>query len=222
MDEVSGLLSAARLATSGALEDRFASVQRGVDGWLSVVTGLPRPDRYAEVRARHRRAPARDRPQPGPRGRRHRFQPRGRARPRVRRPPRSQPAHAGRDRGGRRAGRGRLGRPDGAVAAGARARRRARAGPTTPAAGGGQPDAADPGLVREGHRRHGRGLRPHLGLHFLPEDQLAVDRALVAGRTLVETGESAISRALSALVDAVLVSLALAATPRRAGRARRR
>ena len=51
MDEVSGLLSAARLVTGGSLETRFASVQRGVDGWLSVITGLPRPDRFAEVRA---------------------------------------------------------------------------------------------------------------------------------------------------------------------------
>ncbi len=60
------------------------------------------------------------------------------------------------------------------------------------------------------------------GLHFLPDDQATVDRALVAGRTLPELGDSAISRALSALVDAVLVSLALAATPRIVDTAHRR
>jgi len=50
LDEVSGLLSAARLAGSGMLEERFASVQRAFDRHLTVVTGLPRPDRWTEVR----------------------------------------------------------------------------------------------------------------------------------------------------------------------------
>ena len=51
LDEVSGLLAAARLAGSGALEARFGSVQRAVGEHLTVVTGLPRPDRWVEVRA---------------------------------------------------------------------------------------------------------------------------------------------------------------------------
>jgi MinD-like ATPase involved in chromosome partitioning or flagellar assembly len=51
LDEVSGLLSAARLAGAGMLEERFSSVQRGLDDHLTVVTGLPRPDRWTEVRA---------------------------------------------------------------------------------------------------------------------------------------------------------------------------
>jgi MinD-like ATPase involved in chromosome partitioning or flagellar assembly len=50
LDEVSGLLAAARLAASGMLEERFASVQRALDKRLTVVTGLPRPDRWSEVR----------------------------------------------------------------------------------------------------------------------------------------------------------------------------
>jgi MinD-like ATPase involved in chromosome partitioning or flagellar assembly len=50
LDEVSGLLSAARLAASGMLHERFASVQRALDKQLTVVTGLPRPDRWTEVR----------------------------------------------------------------------------------------------------------------------------------------------------------------------------
>jgi MinD-like ATPase involved in chromosome partitioning or flagellar assembly len=51
LDEVSGLLAAARLAGSGLLEERFSSVQRALDPRLTVVTGLPRPDRWTEVRA---------------------------------------------------------------------------------------------------------------------------------------------------------------------------
>ena len=50
LDEVSGLLSAARLAAAGQLDERFASVCRGVGEHLAVVTGLPRPDRWREVR----------------------------------------------------------------------------------------------------------------------------------------------------------------------------
>ena len=51
LDEVSGLLSAARLTGEGALEARFGSVQRALGDHLTVVTGLPRPDRWVEVRA---------------------------------------------------------------------------------------------------------------------------------------------------------------------------
>ena len=51
LDEVSGLLAAARLASAGMLEERFSSVQRALDPRLTVVTGLPRPDRWAEVRS---------------------------------------------------------------------------------------------------------------------------------------------------------------------------
>jgi MinD-like ATPase involved in chromosome partitioning or flagellar assembly len=50
LDEVSGLLSAARLTGDGVLEARFASVPRALGDRLAVVTGLPRPDRDAEVR----------------------------------------------------------------------------------------------------------------------------------------------------------------------------
>jgi MinD-like ATPase involved in chromosome partitioning or flagellar assembly len=51
LDEVSGLLAAVRLAGSGALEAGFGSVQRAVGAHLTVVTGLPRPDRWVEVRS---------------------------------------------------------------------------------------------------------------------------------------------------------------------------
>ncbi len=51
LDEVSGLLSAARLTTDGSLESRLGTVQRAVGDRLTVVTGLPRADRWVEVRA---------------------------------------------------------------------------------------------------------------------------------------------------------------------------
>ena len=53
LDEVSGLLSASRLAGAGTLEERFATVCRGVGDHLDVVTGLPRADRWREVRGAH-------------------------------------------------------------------------------------------------------------------------------------------------------------------------
>ena len=51
LDEVSGLLAAARWSAAGELQDRINSVQREVGDMLSVVTGLPRPDRWMEVRS---------------------------------------------------------------------------------------------------------------------------------------------------------------------------
>ena len=64
------------------------------------------------------------------------------------------------------------------------------------------------------------------GLHFLPDDRVAVDRALVSGRMLVETGESALTRAVSSVVDALPVDarVGVAGDPqeRRAGRGRPR
>jgi MinD-like ATPase involved in chromosome partitioning or flagellar assembly len=50
LDEVSGLLAATRLAGAGRLDEGFGGVQRGLDERLGVVTGLPRPDRWTEVR----------------------------------------------------------------------------------------------------------------------------------------------------------------------------
>jgi MinD-like ATPase involved in chromosome partitioning or flagellar assembly len=205
MDEVSGLLSAARLASTGALEARFASVQRGVDGWLSVVTGLPRPDRYAEVRAgtvEHLLEVARSQATvvvdtgfsledlPG-----HDY---------AARPGRNQLTL------------GALGVADEVVVVGSAdpmgLSRLARAlvdvrevtggAPTRvvvnrmrPTLGWSEKDVA--GMVA--------GFARISGLHFLPEDRVAVDRALVSGRMLVETGESALTRAISSVVDALPV-----------------
>lgn len=51
LDEVSGLLSAARLANAGQLDaTRLAAAARQVSPRLRVLTGLPRADRWVEVR----------------------------------------------------------------------------------------------------------------------------------------------------------------------------
>lgn len=51
LDEVSGLLAAARLANSGQLDSvRLAGFARDIGSGLRLLTGLPRPDRWTEVR----------------------------------------------------------------------------------------------------------------------------------------------------------------------------
>lgn len=52
LDEVSGLLAAARAANAGQLDEaRLTDLARQVGHRLRVLTGLPRPDRWSEVRA---------------------------------------------------------------------------------------------------------------------------------------------------------------------------
>lgn len=48
------------------------------------------------------------------------------------------------------------------------------------------------------------GFGTPLGVHFLPDDRTAADRALMAGRTLAESGESTLRTAMSALASEVL------------------
>jgi MinD-like ATPase involved in chromosome partitioning or flagellar assembly len=51
LDEVSGLLAAARLANAGQLDSvRLAGLARAISPRLRILTGLPRPDRWTEVR----------------------------------------------------------------------------------------------------------------------------------------------------------------------------
>ncbi|HET7734701.1 MAG TPA: hypothetical protein VFK52_01895 [Nocardioidaceae bacterium] len=47
------------------------------------------------------------------------------------------------------------------------------------------------------------GVRPDARVTFLPEDRLAVDRALMAGRSLVESGDSPLRRAVAGLADSL-------------------
>jgi MinD-like ATPase involved in chromosome partitioning or flagellar assembly len=230
LDEVSGLLAAARLAATGALEARFGSVRRAIGEHLTVVTGLPRPDRWVEVRAgavEHLLEVASSHGdvvvdtgfglETDPAGE---F---------GSRPPRNQMTLAA------------LGRADDLVVVGSadpvglsrlarglvELREVTEGAPVRvvvnrmrPSLGWSEKDVA--GMVEGFTRLH--------GLHFLPDDRPTVDRALVAGRTLAEVGESPLGRAVGDLVDALAPgtmapgsgrSAARRLRPRRAGRAHR-
>ncbi|NYG56671.1 AAA family ATPase [Nocardioides perillae] len=238
LDEVSGVLAAARLTSSGELAERFAEVPRAVGERLHVVTGLPRPDRWSEVRAGvldHLLELAV-----------------GGADVVVDTGPSLEEDPV--DLGSVRPGRQQLtleavDAADELVVVGA-------ADPVGLA-------RLARGLVELRERTGGRPvhvvvnrMRPSLGwgerevagmvegftrvasLHVLPDDRAGADAALVAGRSLVETGDSALGRALDAVAEAVLPGPGPAAAGarrgprgargprglrrRRAGRARRR
>lgn len=199
LDEVSGLLSAARLAAAGQLEERFGSVQRGIDSHLSVVTGLPRGDRWIEVRngtVEHLLEVAREQAEvvvdtgfsleddPG--------------------------ADYGSRPGRNQMTLGALDVADEVVVVGSadpvglsrlarglvELQERGRDAHVVvnrmrPSLGWSERDIA--GMVA--------GFARTTGLHFLPEDQPTVDRALVAGRTLTELGDSPLARAIGRLAD---------------------
>jgi MinD-like ATPase involved in chromosome partitioning or flagellar assembly len=201
LDEVSGLLAAARLASSGVLAERFASVQRGVDSRLSVITGLPRADRWVELRqglVEHLLETARDHgqvvvdtgfsleedPGAGPGGR----------------PGRNQMTIGALEVADETVvvgsadpvGLSRLARAlvelrdhtDGRAVHVVVNRMRSTLGWS-------EKDIA--GMVS--------GFTRVAGLHFLPDDRAAVDRALVTGRTLLEGGDSALVRGIAGVVD---------------------
>ena len=204
LDEVSGLLAAVRLDAAGQLEQRLGSVQRGLDQHLSVVTGLPRADRWVEIRAgtvEHLLSLV------------------------------SAGAEVVVDTGftleedavpdlGGRPGRNQM------------TMEALDAADDVLVIGGADPVGLSRlarGLVELRERRSGRSvqvvvnrMRPTLGwtereivsmvsefarpsaVHFLPDDQPAVDRALVTGRTLVEGGDSDLGRAVARVVDGLL------------------
>ena len=206
LDEVSGLLSAARLTGQGALEARFGAVQRALGDHLTVVTGLPRPDRWVEVRAgvvEHLLEVARTH------------------------------GHVVVDTGfcleddptsdlATRPGRnqltlGALAVADEIVVVGSAdpvgltrlARglvdlRERRAGASVrvvvnrmrPTLGWSERDIA--GMVE--------GFARLAGVHFLPDDRAAADRALVSGCALTETGDSDLGRAVTAVAEALVPS----------------
>jgi MinD-like ATPase involved in chromosome partitioning or flagellar assembly len=223
MDEVSGLLAAVRLSASGELEGRFASVQRAVGDHLTIVSGLPRPDRWVEVRA----------------GTIEHLLEVGRAAGNVVVDTgfslEQEPVELGSLPGRNSMTLAALEAADEVVVVGSadpvglarlarglvELREVVGAAPVRvvvnrmrPSVGWSERDIA--GMV-DGFTR----LR---GLQFVPEDRLAADRALMAGRTLIEGAESGLRRALAELADQVLPALASAAGPpvrrRRAGRAR--
>lgn len=229
LDEVSGLLAAARLAASGCLAERFATVQRSLAPGLTAITGLPRPDRWAEVGA----------------GTLEHIVELGRRLGQVvvdtgfsleqdpaadfgGRPPRNSLTL------------GALQVADEVVVVG-------RADPVgLSRLARGLVDLREvlgPRPVRVVVNRHRstlgwseadvvgmvEGFAHPDGVRFLPEDGGAVDRAAVAGRTLVESGDSALLRALEGLAEELLPTTGgpgrsgrRRVTRRRAGRARRR
>lgn len=218
LDEVSGLLSAARLAGSGQLAQRWGTVCRGIDEHLAVVTGLPRADRWREVRGPHV----------------EQLLESGRARGHVvvdtgfsleddpgsefgGRPARNAMTHAALDLADEvvvvgsadPVGLSRLAR--GLVDL----RERSLAAPTRvvvnrmrPSIGWSEREIA--GMVE--------GFARISGLHFLAEDRAALDRALVTGRALVDGGRSPVAEAIAGLVDAVFPGTVLSPPKRAPGR----
>ncbi|WP_248580779.1 hypothetical protein [Nocardioides sp. InS609-2] len=229
LDEVSGVLSAARLAGSGQLRERFTSVRRAVDEHLSVLTGLPRADRWVEVRAgavtdilelgREQSHVVVDTGFSVEQDRGSDF---GTAPARNTMTLESIEAAdeilvvgSADPVGLSRLARGLVDLRDltGGLSV------RVAVNRMRPSLGWSEKDIA--GMVE--------GFARISGLHFLPDDRPGVDRALVGGRSLAETADSALTRAVSGLVDAMFPATMAAAADRRtgfrrrtAGRARRR
>jgi len=225
LDEVSGLLAAVRLSGNGELEERFATVQRSVSERLRVITGLPRADRWVEI---------------GPGAIEHVLE-LGRGSGHVIVDTGFSLEDATADLGAPPSRNsmtvGALGTADEIVVVGSadpvglsrlargliELREITQGAPVRvvvnrmrPSLGWSETDIA--GMVE--------GFSRTLGLHFLPYDRDAVDRALISGRTLVEAGDSALLRAVEAMAGQVVPGLA-PVTPagrgfrrRRAGRAR--
>lgn len=221
LDEVSGLLAAARLAATGSLEEGLATVQRGLDPGLTVVTGLPRPDRWIEVRpgvVEHLLALAQAQghvvvdtgpsleDDPGP--------------DLGARPSRNQltleavevadelvVVGAADPVGLARLARGL-----------AELRERVPGVPTRVVinrmrASLGWSEREVVGMVG--------GFVRHAGLHFLPDDRATVDRALVTGRTLRTQGDAPVVRALADVADGLVGPVADGVAPARRIRRRR-
>ncbi len=217
LDEVSGLLSAARLAGAGQLGERFVSTTRTVGDALTVLTGLPRADRWIEVRQSHLESVldrARDlghvvvdtgfslEDEPG-----------GDFGARPARNAMTSTALAAADEivvvgaadpvGLSRLARGlvELREITGGTAV------RVVVNRMRPSLGWSEREIA--GMVE--------GFSRVSGLHFLPDDQAVTDRALVAGRSLVEGGDGPLVRALGGVVDAVFPASLNGADRRRRG-----
>lgn len=203
LDEVSGLLAAVRLDAAGRLAERLGSVQRGLDRHLSVVTGLPRADRWVEVRAgviEHLLELAgaeaevvvdtgfsvEEDPLPDLGGR----------------PGRNQMTVSALDTA------------DEVLVVGAAdpvgLARLARSLVELRERWGARPSRVLVNRVRPSLGWSEReivamvsGFAPASAVHVLPDDQAGVDRALVTGRTLAECGDSVLGRAVARVVDAL-------------------
>lgn len=202
LDEVSGLLAAARLVTAGTVEQRFATVQRRLSDRLRVITGLPRPDRWSEVRPGTLTALVERARRDGQVVVDTGFS--------IDPDPAADLGRPVRDDLTREA----LEVADEVLLVGAAdpvgLARLARA---ISDLGDLLPGVAPRVVVNRMRPTLGwreadvvtmlAGFGPSRGVHFLPDDQPAVDRALVAGRLLVESGDSPLTRAVGRLLDAM-------------------
>ena len=222
LDEVSGLLAASRLAGAGTLEERFVTVCRGVGDHLAVVTGLPRAERWREVRGAHV----------------ERLLETARTRGDVVVDTGfSLEEDPGSDFGGR-PGRNTLtlaalDAADEVVVVGAAdpvgLARLARALVELRERGTGAPARvvvnrmrASIGWSEKEIAGMVEGFSRVAGLHFLPEDRVVVDRALVTGRALVDSGDGTLVRSLAALADSVFPATIREEDARRKGRRSRK
>lgn len=202
LDEVSGILSAARLAGSGHLGERFASTCRGVGDHLRVVTGLPRADRWIEVRGSALEQALECALEHGDVVVDTGF---------------SLEDEPGQDFGSRPSRNAMtltaLDLADEVVVVGSAdpvgLSRLARGLVELRDRTGGAPvrvvvNRMRPTLGWSEREIAGmvEGFSRVLGLHFLPDDRAATDRALVSGRALVEAGDTALLRGYEAVVDA--------------------
>jgi MinD-like ATPase involved in chromosome partitioning or flagellar assembly len=227
LDEVSGLLAAARAANAGQLDAaRLAAVARSVGPGLRVLTGLPRPDRWQEVRqaafeevlSQATRLAAHVVLDLGFSLEREPGDPFGGG------PQRNLMTLAGLERADEilvvgaadPVGLARLAR--GLVELGEVLRRpRPRVVVNRTRSSLGWSDQEIRGMVE--------GFGRPLAVHFLPEDRAAADRALMAGHSLAECRDSALRTAVREVADAVLGDTggsrpARGLRRRRAGRAR--
>lgn len=202
LDEVSGLLAAARLVTAGTVEQRFTTVQRRLSDRLRVITGLPRPDRWPEVRPGTLTALVERARRDGQVVVDTGFS--------IEPDPASDLGRAARNDLTREA----LEVADEVVLVGSAdpvgLARLARAIADLREL---LPDVAPRVVVNRMRPSLGwreadvvamlAGFGPSRGVHFLPDDQPAVDRALVAGRLLVESGDSPLTRSVGRLLDAM-------------------
>ena len=225
LDGVSSLLAAARAANGGRLDaDRLSGFARQVGDRLRVLTGLPRPDRWQEVRP----TAFADLLGEAVRGASYTVLDvgfsleRGCGRPvRVLRAPaeRDDADVGGARRRGCRRGRRRPGR---ARSAGAGAGRAAGRGPGVRPRVVVNRTRSSLGWTDREIRGMVEGFLTPADVHFLPEDRAAADRALMAGQSLTESGESPLRAAMAGVARGVLGEPVKTSSPRRHGRRRAR
>ena len=207
LDEASGLLAAVRAAGSGRLDaERLAALARRVSERLRVLTGLPRPDRWLEVRPaafadvldEASRAAAFVVLDVGFSLEGEPVDPFGSAAPQrnemtlasVRRADEVLVVGAADPVGLARLARGLVELHD--LLPAVRPRVVVNRGRSTL----GWSDREIRGMVE--------GFVTPLDVHFLPDDRAAADRALMAGRSLAESGDSALATAVAELARAVV------------------